>query len=70
MKRMALVVLALLMGGCARPFEVGWSPAYSARERHQQIARNWDWEGKQLVDDIDRALLLRPMGHLTIWHLR
>jgi hypothetical protein len=72
MKRLALLLLAALplVGGCARPGEMGWGAAYSADERHRQILRNWDWEGKQLVDDIDHALLLRPMGHLTTWHLR
>jgi hypothetical protein len=70
MKRFALLLLAMTVTGCARPGEFGWDPAYSAKERDQQIARNWDWEGKQLVDDIDYALLLRPMGHMTIWNLR
>jgi hypothetical protein len=73
MKRFSLLLLAItMMGmtGCARPWEIGWTPAYTAQERNQQIARNWDWDGKQLVDDIDHALLLRPMGHLTVWNLR
>jgi hypothetical protein len=70
MKRLALLVLAIAATGCARPGEVGWSPAYSRKELNQQIARNWDWEGKQIIDDIDHALLLRPMGHLTLWNLR
>jgi hypothetical protein len=34
------------------------------------IARNWDYEGKQLMDDVDMALLLRPASHLTIWNVR
>jgi hypothetical protein len=58
------------MVGCARPGEIGWTPAYTADERARQIARNWDFEGKQLVDDVDRLLLLRPMTNLSIWHLR
>ena len=74
MKKLALgFVLAgslLVIGGCARPGEIGWSPAHSARERHQMIARNWDYEGKQLVEDIDHALLLRPASKLTIWNVR
>ena len=65
-----LTVLGLLMSGCARPFEWGWSPAYTADERHKMIARNWDYEGKQMFDDIDHALLLRPAGHLTEWNVR
>ena len=29
-----------------------------------------DWDGKQIVDDFDHMMLLRPMGHLTAWNLR
>jgi len=66
-----LTVCGLLMStGCARPFEWGYSPAYTAQERHEMIARNWDYEGKQIFDDIDHALLLRPSGNLTMWNVR
>jgi hypothetical protein len=66
----AMCGLAILAAGCARPFEIGWTPAYSARERNQQIARNWDYEGKQAVDDFDSAMLLRPASRMTIWNVR
>jgi hypothetical protein len=71
-KLTTLLVLsaAMLAVGCARPFEFGWTPAYTATERGQMISRNWDYEGKQLMDDIDTALLLRPASHLTIWNVR
>ena len=72
-KKFASITLlgsALLLTGCARPWELGWDPAYSADERGKQIARNWDYEGKQIVEDVDHILLLRPMGHLTQWNLR
>jgi hypothetical protein len=49
--------------GCA-------SPAYSPDERHQQIARNADYEGKQATDDSDHFLMLKPAGHMTIWNVR
>ena len=64
------VVSSMVAGGCARPNEIGWSPAYTTEERMQMIARNWDMEGKMLVDDVDNALLLRPMSGLTLWHIR
>jgi hypothetical protein len=64
------LALTLAGGGCARPGEFGWTPAYSTRERAQLIARNWDYEGKQAMDDFDHALLLRPASHLTIWNVR
>jgi carbonic anhydrase len=49
--------------GCA-------TPAYSPTERRQQIARNWDYEGRQATDDWDHILLLRPASRLTIWNVR
>jgi hypothetical protein len=73
MKKLAALVLlagTMLGMGCARPNEVGWTPAYSWHEREQIILRNWDYEGKQKDDDIDSALLLRPASHLTIWNVR
>jgi len=65
-----LVTLGALITGCARPGELGYTPAYTARERDQQIARNWDYEGKQIVDDWDHFWLLRPASSLTIWNVR
>ena len=73
MKRVFLSVLslaAMMVTGCARPGEIGWGTVDTWDERNRAIARNWDWEGKQLVDDIDMILQLRPIGHLTQWHLR
>jgi hypothetical protein len=70
MKRLAFLLIAVTVMGCARPGEIGYSVAYSTSERNQQIARNWDLAGKEMVDDIDRALLLRPADHLTEWNIR
>lgn len=74
MKRLAMLAmvggLGLISVGCARPFEVGYTPAYTTSERVNMIARNWDMEGKQMQDDIDSALLLRPMGRMSIWNVR
>ncbi|HVT90246.1 MAG TPA: hypothetical protein VHD56_15445 [Tepidisphaeraceae bacterium] len=70
MKRLALLMLALAASGCARPWEIGWDPAYSLDERNRQIARNWDFEGKQIVEDVDHILLLRPAETLSIWNIR
>ena len=61
---LALAALPTLAGGCLAP------PAYSPKERHQQIGRNWDYEGRQGVDDWDHILLLRPASRLTIWSVR
>jgi hypothetical protein len=70
MKRLALLLVGLAAVGCARPGEFGYTPAYTANENAQQIARNWDIEGKEMVDDIDHALLLNPSSRLSEWNLR
>lgn len=67
---LGLVVAGSMVMGCARPNEIGWTPVYTTEERVQMIARNWDMEGKMMMDDIDAALLLRPMSGLTYWHIR
>ena len=67
MKRIALFGLlaagTFLSTGCA-------TPAYSPRERNKMIARNWNYEARQAVDDFDSLFLLRPASRLTIWHVR
>jgi hypothetical protein len=67
MKVFVLIVLlagaALSSGGCA-------GVAYSPQERHALIARTWNIDGRQAVDDLDSVLLLRPPSRLTIWHVR
>ncbi len=65
-----LVVSSMVITGCARPNEIGYTPVYTTEERFQMIARNWDMEGKMMQDDIDNILLLRPMSGLTLWHIR
>ena len=60
---LVLLFTAVLSTGCARPFEWGWSPAYSGEERHKMIARNWDYEGKQIFDDIEIRLQGRVGRH-------
>ncbi|HZZ44770.1 MAG TPA: hypothetical protein VFE58_17670 [Tepidisphaeraceae bacterium] len=75
----SLVLLSLAVGGlistgCAKHYtldnDFGATPAYSSTERYQQIYRAWDYEGRQAMDDIDSALLLRPAGHLTVWNVQ
>jgi len=78
MKRLLTLTLLtgsmLLSTGCAYriPYqnEIGASPAYSARERMQQIDQNWAYEGQMLVEDFDHFWLLRPASRLTPWHAR
>jgi hypothetical protein len=61
---LTLAALPIVGGGCLA------TPAYSPIERYQQIGRNWDYEGKQGVDDWDHIALLRPASTLTIWNVR
>ncbi|HEY2587645.1 MAG TPA: hypothetical protein VGI81_18000 [Tepidisphaeraceae bacterium] len=67
MKSLALIGLvagAMFVNvGCA-------TPGYTAEERNQRIARNWDYEIKQASDDFDHLLLLRPSSRLTVWNVR
>ena len=78
MKSLAMLVLAagatLLSTGCAKHYtldnDFGATPAYSSTERYQQIYRGWDYDGKQLMDDVDHALLLRPPSHLTVYNVQ
>ncbi len=77
MKKLMLALVAcgsmFLAGGCmdARidkvdPFA---TPAYSGSERADMIARNMEMEWKQVNDDVDHVLLLRPMSMLTLWNV-
>ena len=78
MKSIALLTLAagalMFSSGCAKHYtldnDFGATPGYSSTERYQQIYRAWDYEGKQLMDDVDTVLMLRPAGHLTKWHVQ
>jgi hypothetical protein len=46
----------LLAVGCAGPA----TPGYTGAERNQLIARDMDYNGKQMIDDFDDVFLLRP----------
>lgn len=60
---LSLILLGSLIAGCS-------TPAYTAQERRQQINRNWNYEGGQMVDDWDHFWLLRPASSLTLWNVR
>jgi hypothetical protein len=65
-KRLLLLSLGLTLvaaSGCS-------TPAYSARERANLIGRNWGLEWQQMQDDVDHALLLRPVSILSTWHVK
>ena len=76
---LAVAALALAGGlvtgtstGCARGPNAGEftaTPIYGTGERFSRIGRNIDVELKMLNDDLDRALLLRPVSGLTEWNI-
>jgi hypothetical protein len=57
----AVLLVVGLSGGC------GDTPAYTGQERFQQDARNTDLDLRELADDSDIALLIRPSDTLTYW---
>jgi hypothetical protein len=69
-----LLGLSLISTACTGPTRLkddfGATPALSSRERYTLIGQNWDYESKQLMDDIDHTLLLRPASGLTIWDVQ
>ncbi len=72
---LALVACApmFLAGGCMDSridkVDVFATPAYSGTERGELIARNMEMEWRQINDDVDHLLLLRPMSMLTVWNV-
>lgn len=69
-----LVASVALSTGCAPTklgrTEWGYTPGYTAAEHSDMILRNWDYEGKQIVDDLDSFFLLNPASTLTTWNVR
>ena len=66
---MKLVALLFVLSGILSLTGCG-TPGYTAQERNQQIARNWDYEWRQTSDDFDHLFLLRPASHMTIWNVQ
>lgn len=58
-----IAVLCLLAKGCA-------TPGLTGQERADVIVRGMGYDMEQTNDDIDDILMLRPIGHLTIWDLQ
>jgi hypothetical protein len=65
-----LVVLALVVAFSVLSTGCGATPAYSGKERGRMIARNWNYQGRQINDDVDHALMLRGGGWLTVWNVK
>ena len=67
MRKLACLLLlaggSFAIGGCA-------SPGYTGGENVARVMRNWDYENKQMIDDIDYEAMFRPASHSTIWNLQ
>ncbi|MFT3788097.1 MAG: hypothetical protein QM770_18310 [Tepidisphaeraceae bacterium] len=74
MKTIATKPVKLMLLACgllAATFSTGCStPGYSAEERGQMIARNMGLEWQMMQDDIDHALMLRPVSMQSRWNVR
>ena len=64
-----LVCLLLLaggtfgLGGCA-------TPAYTGGENVSRVLRTWDFENKQMMEDVMYEAMLNPPSRSTVWNLR
>ena len=67
MKKLAIMLLvaagALGLGGCA-------TPAYSGGENVSRTLRTWDFEFKQLNEDLMYEAMFVPPSRMTRWNLR
>lgn len=78
LSRIGLAAATLLLCGLCLPHlgclgppglrpQFGSTPTLSRQERFARIQRNWNLEYQMISDDIDSALLLRPVSGLTVW---
>ncbi|NQU76362.1 MAG: hypothetical protein HQ546_08640 [Planctomycetes bacterium] len=64
-KLIALLLACIVLGltGCATMTE-------TPSERNSRILHNWRIQSRQLVEDVDTALLLDKPSSLTPYHIR
>lgn len=66
----------VLSTGCATPAYSGGLPTIkfpeekATGENMNNILRNWAFENRQMIEDINSALLLDPPSRLTKWNVR
>jgi hypothetical protein len=67
MKKLAMMLLVVAgvlgLGGCA-------TPAYSGGENVARTLRTWDYEFKQMNEDLMYEAMFYPTSRLTPWNLR
>ena len=66
-KKLAMLVLLVAatfgIGGCS-------TPAYTTGENVSRTLRTWDFEWKQLNDDLIYELMFYPPSRMSMWNLR
>jgi hypothetical protein len=51
------------LGGCA-------TPAYTGGENVSRVLRTWDFEHKQMIEEIMYETMIEPPSRSTVWNLR
>jgi len=71
----AFVGLSTLASGCATPAYSGGLPTIQfpdekpTGEGFNLTMRNWHYENRQMIDDINSFLLFQPASQLTRWNV-
>ena len=71
----AVLSLGLFSSGCATPAYSGGLPTIQFPEEKPTgegfnlTMRNWHYENRQMIDDINSALLFQPASGLTKWNV-
>ncbi|MEM6315922.1 MAG: hypothetical protein AAF743_17665, partial [Planctomycetota bacterium] len=63
----AAALLCFVGVGCSNGVNDTYVPGYTLQQRNIEVARNISMEGKQLADDVDHLLMLRPVSQLSYW---
>jgi hypothetical protein len=78
---MKMSLFALLLGmslfstGCATPAYSGGLPTIqfpeekATGENANNVLRNWHYENRQMIDDINSVLLFQPASGMTKWNV-
>ena len=71
----AVAGLSVLSAGCATPAYSGGLPTIQfpeekpTGENANMTLRNWHYENRQMIDDINSALLFQPASRSTKWNV-
>jgi len=72
----AMLGLCVLCSGCATPAYSGGLPTLQfpeekpTGENANMVLRNWHYENRQMIDDLQTFLLMNPASKNTKWNVR